>query len=124
MDFWFFGKNNDNFIVRLYAVFPFFYILLLSNNLAHYGYNVYPVYKELKTLNDIEGDLDIIDLCINPVLGINILKDCKKDYKAVLIQPGAESDEIKDYLKSINKPYLEGCALVGIARFHGPLIEE
>lgn len=36
MDFWFFGKNNDNLIVRLYAVFPFFYILLLSNNLAHF----------------------------------------------------------------------------------------
>ena len=99
------------------------YAKKIKDNLAHYGYNVYPVYKELKTLNDIEGDLDIIDLCINPVLGINILKDCKKDYKAVLIQPGAESDEIKDYLKSINKPYLEGCALVGITRFKGQLVE-
>ena len=36
----------------------------------------------------------------------------------------ALSTEIKEYLTSINKPYLEGCALVGIARFHGPLIEE
>lgn len=99
------------------------YAKKIKDNLAYYGYNVYPVYKELKTLNDIEGDLDIIDLCINPVLGINILKDCKKDYKAVLIQPGAESDEIKDYLKSINKPYLEGCALVGITRFKGQLVE-
>ena len=99
------------------------YAKKIKDNLIHYGYNVYPVYKELKTLNDIEGDLDIIDLCINPVLGINILKDCKKDYKAVLIQPGAESDEIKDYLKSINKPYLEGCALVGITRFKGQLVE-
>ena len=99
------------------------YAKKIKDNLIHYGYNVYPVYKELKTLNDIEGDLDIIDLCINPVLGINILKDCKKNYKAVLIQPGAESDEIKDYLKSINKPYLEGCALVGITRFKGQLVE-
>jgi predicted CoA-binding protein len=100
------------------------YAKKIKDNLLHYGYDVYPVYKEIKDINTIEEDIDIIDLCINPVLGLEILKGCRKDYKGVLIQPGAESDDIKEYLTSINKPYLEGCALVGIARFHGPLIEE
>ncbi len=99
------------------------YAKKIKDNLIHYGYIVYPVYKELKSLNDINDEIDVIVLCINPSLGINFLKECSKNYKVVLIQPGAESEEIKDYLKVINKPFLEGCALVGITRFKGKLLD-
>ena len=93
----------------------------IKDNLEYFEYTVYPVYKEIKSLNDIDGEIDVIDLCINPVLGLNYLKECNKPYKCVLIQPGAESDEIKEFLDSKGIPYLEGCALVGMSLFKGKL---
>lgn len=81
------------------------------------GYNVYSVYKELESINDIKDDIDIIDLCINPNLGINYIKECKKKFKCVLIQPGAESEELINYLKNNNIDYKEGCALVGLSLY-------
>lgn len=81
------------------------------------GYNVYSVYKELNSINDIKEDIDIIDLCINPTLGINYIKECKKEFKCVLIQPGAESEELIKYLKENNILYKEGCALVGLSLY-------
>lgn len=116
--------SYKNFVVVGNTIVDGKYAKIIKDNLNHYGYNVDCVYKELKSINDVESNIDVIDLCINPVLGLNILKECKKDYKCVLIQPGAESKEIIDYLNSINKPYLCGCALVGLGMFKGPLLEE
>jgi len=81
------------------------------------GYEVFPVGKELASLNDISGDLDIIDLCIHPAKGLTLMKECKKDFKAVVIQPGAESDELVQYLKDNKIEYLEGCLLVGLKQY-------
>lgn len=97
------------------------YAYKIKENLKFYGYNVFGVHKEYSAIDAIEEEVEVIDLCINPVLGLKYLKETKKDFKAVLIQPGAESDEIKEYLKSINKPFLEGCALIGLRRFKGEL---
>ena len=82
---------------------------LLSN-----GYKVACVGKELKSLDEVDFNIEVVDLCINPIKGIELLKNTKKEIEAVLIQPGAGSQEIKDYLEAKNIPYLEGCALVGI----------
>ncbi len=81
---------------------------LLKNN-----YNVVCVGKELPSLNDTK-DIDVIDLCIHPAKGINLLKEYKLKPKAVLIQPGAQSEEIINFLIENNIPYLEGCALIGL----------
>ncbi len=81
------------------------------------GYEVFPVGKELGSLNDIPGDLDIIDLCIHPAKGLALMKECQKEYKAVVIQPGAESNELVQYLKDNNIEYLEGCLLVGLKQY-------
>ena len=97
------------------------YAYKIKENLKYYGYKVYGVHKEYRDINSIEEEVEVIDLCINPILGLKYLKETNKDFKAVLIQPGAESDEIKEYLNSINKPFLEGCALVGLRRFKGEL---
>ncbi len=115
--------NYKDFAVVGNTVVDGKYAKKIKDNLIHYGYNVSAVYKELKSLNDINFELDVIVLCINPHLGLEFLKECKKDYKAVLIQPGAESSEIIEFLKENNIPYLEGCALVGISRFKGPLLD-
>ena len=42
------------------------------------------------------------------------MRECRKPCRGVLIQPGAESQEIFDYLKEQGIPYLQGCALVGL----------
>lgn len=113
--------NYKNFAVIGNTIDSEKYAYKIKENLKYYGYNVYGVHKEYSVIDAIEEEVEVIDLCINPVLGLKYLKETKKDYKVVLIQPGAESEEIKDYLNSINKPFLEGCALVGIRRFKGEL---
>lgn len=94
------------------------YAYKIKEKLIDNGYDVYCVNKD-NPINNIEDMVDIIDLCINPVLGLKILKEYKylNNIKCVLIQPGAESDEIKNYLQEKNIDYLEGCALVGISLY-------
>ncbi len=68
-----------------------------------------------KSLKDVPYDIEILDLCINPKVGINIVKDAKElGIKNVLIQPGAESEEILSYCKENGINAVEGCALVEI----------
>ncbi len=90
------------------------YAYQIKHELIGNGYIVYPVGKELASLNDVPGEIDIIDLCIHPAKGIHLLKENKKSVKGVLIQPGAESEEIIAYLQQEEIPYLEGCVLVGL----------
>ena len=93
------------------------YAYKIKDGLIKAGYEVYAVGKELESINDVCGEIDIIDLCIHPAKGIKLLKECKKKYKCVVIQPGAESDEIIEYLTSNNLPYIEGCILVGLSMY-------
>ena len=90
------------------------YACKIKNELIANGYTAYGVGKELSSLNDVPEEIDIIDLCINPVRGLQYMKECRKPFKAVIIQPGAESGELIGYLKEKQIPYLEGCLLVGM----------
>lgn len=90
------------------------YAYKIKSGLIEGGYTAYGIGKELKSINDIEEELDIIDLCINPVRGLEIIKECKKEYKGIVIQPGAESQELLDYLNNKHISYIEGCLLVGL----------
>lgn len=90
------------------------YAYKIKNELTEHGYKVYSVGKELPSINDVPDAIDVIDLCIHPSKGLKLLKECNKDYKYILIQPGAESQEILEYLDKTHTPYLEGCALVGV----------
>lgn len=113
-----------NFVVVGNTIADGKYAKKIKDNLIYHSYNVESVHKELKSIDDVSFDIDIIDLCINPTLGLEYLKNTTKKYKGVLIQPGAESDEIREYLSSNNIPYLEGCALIGMRMYKGKLIEE
>lgn len=93
------------------------YAFDIKCGLIEHGYTVFCVGKELKSLNDIEGDIDIIDLCINPVKGLELIRECKKSFKCIVIQPGAESAELKSYLREKQMPFLEGCLLVGLRMY-------
>lgn len=86
----------------------------IKQGLIAQGYKVHAVGKELASLNDVPGEIDIIDLCIHPAKGIGLLKECKKPFKCIVIQPGAESGEIFAYLNEQGLPYVEACLLVGL----------
>jgi predicted CoA-binding protein len=87
----------------------------IKEKMTENGYTVYPVGKELASINDIPGDIDVIDLCIHPAKGLPLMKACKKDFKSVVVQPGAGDDDLFEYLKSNNIPYIEGCLLLGLS---------
>ena len=89
------------------------YAYKIKNDLLQNGYKVYCVGKELESINDIEEEIDIIDLCINPHKGLKLLQENKKLFKCVVIQPGAGSEEIIKYLEENNYTYMDGCLLVG-----------
>lgn len=89
----------------------------IKEKMTENGYVVFPVGKELTSINDIPEDIDIIDLCIHPAKGLPLMKECKKSFKAVVVQPGAGDEDLFDYLKSENIPYIEGCLLLGLSMF-------
>ena len=93
------------------------YACKIKKGLIEHGYCAYGVGKELKSINDIEENIDIIDLCINSVKGLDLIKECKKKSKCVVIQPGAESKELIDYMKQNGIEYIEGCLLVGLSLY-------
>jgi len=110
--------SYKNFIVIGSTDNPEKYAYKIKDKLIKNGYNVHCVNKE-NPINNIKEEIDIIDLCINPKLGLDILKSYSGllKIKGVLIQPGAESEEIKEFLKENKVDYLEGCALVGISLY-------
>ena len=81
------------------------------------GYKVQCVGKELASINDAAGDIDIIDLCINPKKGLQLLRECRKDFKCVVLQPGAFDDALVAYLQENKIDYIEGCLLVGLSLY-------
>ena len=93
------------------------YAYKIKQGLLEHGYTVHAVGMELASFNDITSDIDIIDLCINPVRGLALLRECKKPFKCIVIQPGAESDELLAYLNEKRLPYMQGCVLVGLSLY-------
>lgn len=86
----------------------------IKHKMTEKGYKVYPVGKEMESINDIPEDVDVIDLCIHPSKGIELLKGNVKRVKAVVIQPGAGSEEIVNFLEENKIPYIHGCLLLGL----------
>ena len=90
------------------------YAYKIKNELIANNYNVAAVYKELASINDVPFEIDVIDLCINATLGLKFLKENTKPFKVIVIQPGAESEELINYLNENNFEYIEGCLLLGL----------
>ncbi len=106
--------NLKNFVVAGNTLNEEKYAYKIKKGLIDCNYNVCCVGKELSSLNDVPFVIDVLDLCIHPALGLKLLQENKKNIKIVVIQPGAESTSIKDYLKHKNIDYMEGCLLVGL----------
>ena len=96
---------------------PVKYAYTIKNEMLSAGYEVFAVGKELESLNDIEEDIDVIDLCINPAKGLKLLQENKKSFKCIVIQPGAESEELLSWLDEQKLPYIQSCLLVGLSLY-------
>lgn len=103
-----------NFVVVGNTLVEEKYAYKIKSRLELNGYTTYGVDKELASINDVPGDIDVIDLCIHPVKGLKLLKECTKPFQCIVIQPGAESKEIFEFLDQKKWPYIEGCLLLGM----------
>lgn len=95
------------------------YAYKILHKLKDNGYNVSGVNPKAKdgdickSLKEVSYKIEVIDLCINPSLGIEIAKEAKiLGIKYILIQPGAESEEILNFCRDNEIIAIEGCALV------------
>ena len=91
----------------------------IKNKMKEYGYIVSCAGKELSSINDVCGPVDVIDLCIHPAKGLKLIQECTKPFKCIVVQPGAESSELKAYLDEKNLTYIESCLLVGLEKYKG-----
>ncbi|MDO4733208.1 MAG: CoA-binding protein [Bacillota bacterium] len=87
------------------------YAYRIKHAMLDHAYQVFCVGKELQSLNDVPLEIDVIDLCTRAERGLKLLQECKKPFKAVVIQPGAESPELLEYLKKQQIPHISGCLL-------------
>lgn len=106
-----------NFVVVGNTINEEKYAYKIKEGLLKSGYNVECVGKELASINDVLMDIEVLDLCINPALGIKLLRENNKKIKIVVIQPGAESEEIIDFLNEKNIEFIEGCLLLGLSLY-------
>lgn len=104
----------ENFVVLGSTTNPDKPAYEIKNYLISKGYNVRCVGKELSSINLVDFDIDVLVLSMNPSRSINFLKETTKPYKAVVLQPGASSDEIKNYLNKKNIPFVDGCILCAL----------
>jgi len=99
------------------------YAFKIVNRLEKGNYNVVKVNPRsnsdqvYKSLKDVKEKIDVIDLVIHPKIGIKVMKEVKElGIDKVLIQPGAESEEILEYCKENNINAFQGCALVELSK--------
>lgn len=78
------------------------------------GCQVQCVGKQLPSLNEVSGEIGVVDLCIRADRGLELLQNCEKPFKSVVIQPGASSKEPVQYLQNHQIPYIDGCLLLGL----------
>lgn len=108
---------QERFVIVGNTLDPEKYACRIKNAMLEAGYTVYAVGKELESINEVSGDIDVIDLCINPVKGLALMKECEKSCKSVVIQPGAGSDELKAWLSEKGIDWSDDCLLIGLDRF-------
>lgn len=83
------------------------------------GYNVFPVNPKLdevagikcfSSIKKIDQEIDVVDLVVNPEIGLKIMKDIDElGIKYVWLQPGARSDEIREFASEKGINLIEDC---------------
>ena len=98
---------------------PLKYAYKILGSLKNDGFNAVGVNPSnddqgvYNNLSDIPYKVDILDLCINPHKGIKIVQEAHElKIDKILIQPGAESDEILNFCHANGIQAIQGCVLV------------
>lgn len=91
----------------------------IVKKLKENNYNVYPVnpkFKEIESLkccddlSSIEAQIDVVDMVVNPKVGIKVMEEINKlGIKYVWLQPGTRSKEIKDFAAENDIKIIEDC---------------
>ncbi len=104
-------KDNINIVILGNTLDQEKYAFKIKQELINY--NIIPkcVDKEIKNINEINNEIDLLILCMNPNKEKLILDSCKLKINNVLIQPGAESEEIINFLVHNKIDYINGCIL-------------
>lgn len=70
-----------------------------------------------ENLQKVPYKIEVLDLCINPHKGIKIVEEALKlGIDKILIQPGAESEEIISFCKDNGINAIQGCALIELSK--------
>lgn len=94
------------------------YAYRILNSLKTAQYNVAGVNPKggndiYSSLKDVPFNTEVVDLCINSIKGLEILKEAKSlNINNILVQPGAGSEDIFKYGEENNMNLIDGCALV------------
>ncbi len=92
------------------------------NLLKEYGHEVIPVnpvhdeiegIKAVKSLGEIRISIDTLSVYVGPKQISSLIPDILNlKPKRVILNPGTESEELKQTLNQNNIPFVEGCTLV------------
>lgn len=104
-------KGKKNFVVLGKTEDETKYAYKIKKALLDNGYNVIAIPEDVNTIDKVAFDIDLIDFCINPVKGLELLKASEKKISYAVIQPGAGSNEIEDALFERGIPFINGCVL-------------
>ncbi|WP_298838304.1 CoA-binding protein [Clostridium sp.] len=115
--------NYKNWVVVGDVLNPSKYAYKILNSLKTYGFNAVGVNPSVEhrgvynKLSDVPYKVEVLNLCIIPYKGINIIKEaCVLKIERVLIQPGAESPEILEFCSINGIHAIEGCTLVELSK--------
>jgi len=99
------------------------YAFKILNSLKRDGFNVVGLNPSIENkevysnLHDIPFKVEVLNLCIHPYKGIKIVKEAfELKIDKILIQPGAQSDEILHFCKINGINAIEGCTLTELSR--------
>lgn len=89
------------------------------------GYTVFPIHPTLKeidgvavyaSIRELPEAPDVVDMVVNPRIGLKVMEEIgERGIKYVWLQPGARSDEIRDYAAGNGISLIEDCVLVRLA---------
>ncbi len=91
----------------------------IVKRLQEHNYDVYPVNPNLeeidgikcyKTVSDIDVDIDVVDMVVNPKIGIKVMEEImEKEIQYVWLQPGTRSELIRSYANNSSINIIEDC---------------